>query len=93
MIRRHNILFHTDAHQSIGKVPVDVKSLEVDFLTIAGYKLYTPKGIGASYIRNGINIEPLIHGAGHEGGKRAGTENIIFDVALGKACEILLQTR
>lgn len=86
--RRHNILFHTDASQSIGKVLVDVKSLEVDFLTIAGHKLYAPKGIGALYIRNGINIEPLIHGAGHEGGKRAGTENIIFDVALGKACEI-----
>lgn len=86
--RKHNILFHTDASQSMGKVVVDVKSLGVDFLTIAGHKLYAPKGIGALYIRNGINIEPLIHGAGHEGGKRAGTENIIFDVAIGKACEI-----
>lgn len=85
--RKHNILFHTDASQSIGKVPVDVKKLNVDFLTIAGHKLYAPKGIGALYIRNGIDIEPLIHGAGHEGGKRAGTENIILDVALGKACE------
>ncbi|MHB1152238.1 MAG: cysteine desulfurase family protein [Eubacteriales bacterium] len=86
--RKQNILFHTDASQSIGKVPVDVKSLGVDFLTIAGHKLYAPKGIGALYINKGINIEPLIHGAGHESGKRAGTENIIFDVALGKACEI-----
>lgn len=86
--RSHNILFHTDASQSIGKVSVDVKSLGVDFLTVAGHKIYAPKGIGALYIRNGIHIEPLIHGAGHEGGKRAGTENIIFDVALGKACEI-----
>lgn len=86
--RKHNVLFHTDASQSMGKVVVDVKSLGVDFLTIAGHKLYAPKGIGALYIRNGINIEPFIHGAGHEGGQRAGTENIIFDVALGKACEI-----
>jgi len=86
--RRHNILFHTDASQSVGKVFVDLKDLGVDFLTVAGHKLYAPKGIGALYIRNGINIESLIHGAGHENGKRAGTENIIFDVALGKACEL-----
>jgi cysteine desulfurase len=86
--KEHNILIHTDASQSIGKVPIDVKDLDVDFLTIAGHKLYAPKGIGALYIRNGIKIEPLIHGAGHEGGRRAGTENVIFDVALGKACEL-----
>lgn len=88
--KKHNVLLHTDASQSIGKVLVDVKSLDIDFLTIAGHKLYAPKGIGALYIRNGINIEPLIHGAGHESGKRAGTENIILDVALGKACEIAI---
>ncbi|MDF2892575.1 MAG: cysteine desulfurase NifS [Clostridia bacterium] len=88
--KKHNVLFHTDASQSIGKVPIDVKSLGVDFLTVAGHKLYAPKGIGALYIRDGINIEPLIHGAGHEGGKRAGTENIILDVALGKACELAM---
>jgi cysteine desulfurase len=86
--RRHNVLFHTDASQSLGKVPVDVATLGVDFLTIAGHKLYAPKGIGALYIKKGTNIEALIHGAGHESGRRAGTENIIFDVALGKACEI-----
>lgn len=86
--RDHNIFFHTDASQSVGKVPIDVKNLGVDFLTIAGHKLYAPKGIGALYIKNGIQIEPLIHGAGHESGRRAGTENVIFDVALGKACEI-----
>jgi len=85
---KHDVLFHTDASQSVGKVPVDVQELEVDFLTIAGHKLYAPKGIGALYIRKGIEIEPLIHGAGHEKGRRAGTENIVFDVALGKACEI-----
>lgn len=86
--RKYNILFHTDASQSVGKVPIDVKELGIDFLTVAGHKLYAPKGIGALYMRQGISIEPLIHGAGHESGRRAGTENIIFDVALGKACEI-----
>jgi len=85
---KHGILLHTDASQSIGKVPIDVQALGVDFLTIAGHKLYAPKGIGALYIRGGISIEPLIHGAGHESGRRAGTENIMFDVALGEACEI-----
>ncbi|GAA0182353.1 cysteine desulfurase family protein [Clostridium sediminicola] len=86
---KNNILFHTDASQSIGKIPIDIKKIGVDFLTIAGHKLYAPKGVGALYIREGLNIEPLIHGAGHEFGKRAGTENIIFDVGLGKACEIV----
>lgn len=84
----HGVLFHTDASQSVGKVSVDVQELGVDFLTIAGHKLYAPKGIGAFYIRKGIEMEPLIHGAGHEKGRRAGTENIVFDAALGKACEI-----
>jgi cysteine desulfurase len=84
----HNILLHTDASQSVGKIPTNVDELGVDFLTIAGHKLYAPKGIGALYIRKGIAIEPLIHGASHETGKRAGTENVIFDTALGKACEI-----
>ena len=86
--RVYDIFFHTDAAQSIGKVPVDVAELGVDFLTIAGHKLYAPKGIGALYIKHGLEIEPLMHGAGHESGRRAGTENIIFDVALGKACEL-----
>lgn len=86
--KRHQVLFHTDASQAIGKVPVDVKDLGVDFLSLAGHKLYAPKGIGALYIREGIHIEPLIHGAGHESGRRAGTENIILETGLGKACEI-----
>lgn len=86
--RKHNVLIHTDASQSVGKVPIDVNELGVDFLTLAGHKLYAPKGIGALFIRDGIQIEPLIHGAGHESGRRAGTENIIFEVGLGKACEI-----
>jgi cysteine desulfurase len=86
--RKHQVLLHTDASQAIGKIPVLVNELGVDFLTIAGHKLYAPKGIGALYIRKNVTIEPLIHGAGHEAGRRAGTENVIFDVALGKACEI-----
>jgi cysteine desulfurase len=85
---KHNILVHTDASQSVGKVPIDVNDLDVDFLTIAGHKLYAPKGIGALYVNKKISIEPLIHGAGHELGRRAGTENVIFDVALGKACQL-----
>ena len=89
--KKRNVLFHTDASQSIGKVHVDVKSLGVDFLTVAGHKIYAPKGIGALYIRKEIDIEPLIHGAGHESNRRAGTENIIFDIALGKACEISIE--
>ncbi len=86
--QKYNVLFHTDAAQSVGKVPTDVNELGVDFLSIAGHKLYAPKGIGALYIKNGIEIEPLIHGAGHENGRRAGTENVIFEVAVGKACEL-----
>lgn len=84
------ILFHTDASQSIGKVPVDVDALGVDFLTIAGHKLYAPKGIGALYIRSGTPLPAtLIHGASHESGKRAGTENVPYNVALGKACALI----
>ena len=86
--RNHGALFHTDAAQSAGKIPTDVNELGTDFLSIAGHKLYAPKGVGALYIRRGVQIESLIHGAGHERGLRAGTENVIFDVALGQACEI-----
>ncbi|WP_248734197.1 cysteine desulfurase family protein [Neobacillus rhizosphaerae] len=85
---RYGIVFHTDASQSVGKVPVNVNDLKVDMLTIAGHKLYAPKGIGALYIREGIQLEPLIHGAGHEFGLRAGTENTLLAVGLGEACEI-----
>lgn len=84
--KNKGILFHTDAAQSVGKIPTDVNELGVDFLTIAGHKLYAPKGIGALYIRDGITIEPLIHGANHEKGRRAGTENVIFEAGLGQAC-------
>jgi cysteine desulfurase len=86
--QKHKILFHTDAAQSIGKVPTKVDDLGVDFLTIAGHKLYAPKGIGALYIREGAVLEPLIHGGDHELGRRAGTESALLAAALGKACEL-----
>jgi cysteine desulfurase len=86
--REHGVLMHTDAAQSVGKMATRVNELGVDLLSVAGHKVYAPKGIGALYIRSGIALEPLIHGAGHEFGRRAGTENVIFDVALGKACEV-----
>jgi cysteine desulfurase len=84
----HGVLFHTDAAQSVGKIPTRVNELGVDLLSVAGHKLYAPKGVGALYIRKSIRLEPLIHGAGHESGRRAGTENILFDVALGAACAL-----
>ncbi len=86
--KKHNIIFHTDAAQSVGKYPTDIKELGVDMLSIAGHKLYAPKGIGALYIKDGIVLEKLIHGADHEQNKRAGTENVLEIVGLGKACEI-----
>jgi cysteine desulfurase len=86
--RKYDICFHTDASQSAGKVPLNVDQMNVDMLTIAGHKLYAPKGIGALYLRKGIKVEPLIHGAGHEFGLRAGTENTLLAVGLGKACEL-----
>jgi cysteine desulfurase len=86
--RERGILFHTDAAQSVGKIPVNVRELGADLLSLAGHKVYAPKGVGALYIRNGVQIEPLVHGAGHERGRRAGTENVLLDVGLGVACEI-----
>jgi cysteine desulfurase len=86
--RQRGVLLHTDAAQSLGKVRVDVGELGVDLLTVAGHKLYAPKGVGALYVRRGVTLEPLIHGAGHEGGRRAGTENVPYLVGLGTACEI-----
>jgi cysteine desulfurase len=86
--KKHGILFHTDAAQSVGKIHTKIDGLGVDLLSIAGHKVYAPKGIGALYIRKGIPIEPLIHGAGHESGRRAGTENVLLIVGLGKACEV-----
>jgi len=89
--RARGVLLHTDAAQSLGKLPVDVNDLGVDLLTVAGHKLYAPKGIGVLYVRQGVTLEPLIHGAGHESGRRAGTENVPYIVALGAAAEIARQ--
>jgi cysteine desulfurase len=86
--RERGIVFHTDAAQSVGKIVTKVDDLRVDLLSIAGHKVYAPKGIGALYIRKGTPIEPLIHGASHESGRRAGTENVLLIVGLGKACEV-----
>jgi cysteine desulfurase len=86
--KKNNITFHTDASQSIGKIDTDITTLGVDLLTIAGHKLYAPKGIGALYIKRGVKIENLLHGAGQENGIKPGTENVIHIVGLGKACEI-----
>ena len=86
--REHGVLFHTDAAQSVGKIPTGVDALGVDLLSVAGHKTYAPKGVGALYVRRGVSLEPLIHGAGHEGGRRAGTESALLAVGLGKACQL-----
>jgi cysteine desulfurase len=86
--REAGVLFHTDAAQSIGKIPVRVDELGVDLLSVAGHKLYGPKGVGALYIHAGTELEPFVHGADHEGGRRAGTENVLLDVGLGAAAEL-----
>jgi cysteine desulfurase len=84
--RKHGVLLHTDAAQSVGKIPVRVDELGVDLLTIAGHKLYAPKGIGALYCRHDLNLEPVIYGGGQESGRRSGTESVASIVALGTAC-------
>jgi cysteine desulfurase len=84
----YGALMHTDAAQSLGKIPVSAEALGVDLLTIAGHKLYAPKGIGALYVRDGVRLEKLLHGANHEAGRRSGTENVMGIVGLGQACKI-----
>jgi cysteine desulfurase len=86
--REYGIAVHTDAAQSVGKLPIDVDELGVDLLAMTGHKFYAPKGIGALYIRRGTRIDSLIHGAGHEHGRRAGTENVPYIVGLGAACAL-----
>ncbi|MFQ5996521.1 MAG: cysteine desulfurase family protein, partial [Dehalococcoidales bacterium] len=86
--KERGILLHTDAAQSCGKIEVNVNRLKADLLTLAGHKLYAPKGIGALFIRNGTQIDSLIHGAGQEKGRRAGTENVPYVVGLGVACDL-----
>lgn len=86
--RKQGLIFHSDAAQSVGKIPVRVDDLGVDLLSIAGHKFYAPKGVGALYIREGIRLEKIMHGADHEQNLRAGTENVLEIVGLGKAAEI-----
>ena len=88
LAKEHGIIFHTDAAQSVGKLAVDVKKLGVDLLSIAGHKVYAPKGVGALYIRKGLSPVKLMHGAGQEMTRRPGTENVMQIVGLGMACEI-----
>jgi len=86
--REKKVLFHTDAVQAVGNVPIDVKEMNIDLLSLAGHKVYGPKGIGALYIRKGVRIDNLIHGGAQERNRRAGTENIASIVGIGKAMEI-----
>ena len=87
--RVRGVVLHTDAAQAVGKIAVDVADLGVDLLSVAGHKLYAPKGIGVLYLRDGVRIVPQIRGAGHERGLRAGTENVLLAVGLGAACDLV----
>jgi cysteine desulfurase len=86
--KARGVLLHTDAAQSVGKIPTTVDALGVDLLSVAGHKVYAPKGVGALFIRDGIRLTGIMHGAGQEAGRRPGTENVLEIVGLGKACEI-----
>jgi cysteine desulfurase len=87
--RENGIAFHTDAIQAVGKIPIDVREVPVDFLSISGHKFHAPKGIGALYLREGVRFEPLIRGGGQEDGRRSGTENVPYIVGLGKAAGLM----
>lgn len=88
LAREAGVLLHSDAAQSVGKVRTRVDELGVDLLSVAGHKFYGPKGVGALYVRSGTELEPFVHGAGHESGRRAGTESVLLDVGLGAAAEL-----
>ncbi len=88
ILRERKILFHTDAVQAVGKLPIDVKKLPVDLLSLSGHKLHAPKGVGALYVRKGTRFYPYIIGGHQENGRRAGTENVASIIALGRACEL-----
>lgn len=88
MVKERDILFHTDAVQAVGKVPIDVRKIPVDMLTLSGHKLHAPKGVGALYVRKGTRFAPYVIGGHQEHGRRAGTENVASIIALGRACEL-----
>lgn len=88
LCRERDVRFHTDAVQSVGKIPIDVGKLDVDLLTLSGHKIHAPKGVGAIYVRRGVHIEPLIIGGHQESGRRGGTENVPNIIALGRACDL-----
>lgn len=89
--KERGVLFHTDAVQAAGKVPIDVQSLNVDLLTVSGHKIYGPKGVGALFVKRGVRLVPLIHGGHHERNRRGGTENVAGIVGFGKAAEIAIR--
>ena len=91
MCRARGVLLHVDGAQAVGKIRVDVRALGVDLYTVAGHKLSAPKGVGALFVRRGLRLESLVHGAGHESGRRAGTENVLEIVGLGAACSLAMQ--
>jgi len=91
IVHKHNVPFHTDAVQAVGKIPVDVKELGIDLITLSAHKMYGPKGVGALCISNGLKIEPILHGGGQEGELRSGTQNVAGIVGMGKAAEVALQ--
>ena len=91
MLRERGILFHTDAVQVVGKIPIDLKKLPVDMLSLSGHKLHAPKGVGALFVRKGTRFSPYIIGGHQENGRRAGTENVASIIALGKACQLALE--
>lgn len=91
IVRPRGILLHTDAAQAVGKIPVDVQSLNVDYLTVAGHKLYAPKGIGALFVRNGVPFSPFLLGGGQEQGRRSGTEAVALAAGLACACDLARQ--
>ncbi|MEA2056018.1 MAG: cysteine desulfurase NifS [Candidatus Thermoplasmatota archaeon] len=88
MAKEHNVIFHTDAVQAVGKVPIDVNKLNIDLLALSSHKIYGPKGVGALYVKNGVKLQTIAHGGGHERGLRSSTYNTPGIVGLGKACEL-----
>lgn len=88
MAKQRGVLFHTDAVQAVGKIPIDLKSLDIDFLSLSGHKLHAPKGVGVLYIKRGTLFVPFLNGGHQEHGRRGGTENVASIVALGRACEL-----